>query len=83
MRRALLDRMATTGRYDPTPFLARIAAPTLVLGGKHDKSTPPEHGELIAKSIPGARYVELNAAHLSNWEVAQAFTQQVQSFLLS
>ena len=68
---------------DQRADLGRIAAPTLVIGGKHDKSTPPEHGELIAKSIPGARYVELNAAHLSNWEVAQAFTQQLQNFLLS
>ncbi len=68
---------------DQRADLARISAPSLVIGGKHDKSTPPEHGELIAKSIPRARYVELNAAHLSNWEVAQAFTQQVQSFLLS
>jgi 3-oxoadipate enol-lactonase len=68
---------------DQRADLNRISAPTLVIGGKHDKSTPPEHGELIAKSIPRARYAELNAAHLSNWEVAQAFTQQVQSFLLS
>lgn len=66
---------------DQRAELGRIAAPTLVIGGRHDKSTPPEHGELIAKSIPGARYVELNAAHLSNWEVAQAFTQQVVNFL--
>ena len=62
--------------------LGRIANPTLVIGGKYDKSTPPEHGELIAKSVPGARYVELNAAHLSNWEAAQAFTQRVVQFLL-
>lgn len=67
---------------DQRADLGRIATPTLVIGGKFDKSTPPEHGELIARSIPGARYVELNAAHLSNWEVAQAFTQQVMNFLL-
>ncbi len=67
---------------DQRADLGRIAVPALVIGGKYDKSTPPEHGELIARSIPGARYVELNAAHLSNWEVAQAFTQQVLNFLL-
>ncbi len=66
---------------DQRADLARITTPTLVIGGKHDKSTPPEHGELIARAIPGARYVELNAAHLSNWEVAQAFTQQLLGFL--
>ncbi len=66
---------------DQRADLARITAPTLVIGGKYDKSTPPEHGELIARAIPGASYVELNAAHLSNWEVAQAFTQQLLNFL--
>ena len=66
---------------DQRADLGRIATPTLVIGGKHDKATPPEHGELIARSIPGAKYVELNAAHLSNWEVAQAFTQQLLAFL--
>ena len=68
---------------DQRSELSRITAPTLVIGGKHDRATPPEHGELIARAIPGAKYVELNAAHLSNWEVAQAFTQLLLSFLLS
>jgi 3-oxoadipate enol-lactonase len=66
---------------DQRAQMTSITAPTLVIGGKHDKSTPPEHGELIAKSIVGARYVELNAAHLSNWEMAQSFTQHVLDFL--
>ena len=68
---------------DQRAELGRITSPTLVIGGKHDKATPPEHGELIARAIPGAKYVELNAAHLSNWEVAQAFTQHLLAFLLS
>lgn len=67
---------------DQRSGLSQIAAPTLVIGGKFDKATPPEHGELIARSIPGARYVELNAAHLSNWEKAQGFTQHLLDFLL-
>ncbi len=66
---------------DQRADLGRIATPTLVIGGKYDKSTPPEHGELIAKSVPGARYVELSAAHLSNWEAAQAFTRHAVNFL--
>jgi 3-oxoadipate enol-lactonase len=68
---------------DQRSELSRIVATTLVIGGKHDKATPPEHGELIARAIKGAKYVELNAAHLSNWEVAQAFTQQLLTFLLA
>lgn len=67
---------------DQRALLSAITAPTLVIGGKHDQATPPEHGELIARGIARARYAELNAAHLSNWETAQAFTQQVINFLL-
>ena len=66
---------------DQRAELPQIAATTLVIAGRHDKSTPPEHGELIARAIPGAQYVVLNAAHLSNWEAAQAFTQNVLDFL--
>ena len=61
--------------------VARISAPTLVIAGKHDLATPPVDGREIADQVPGARYVELNAAHLSNWEVAQSFTTQVIDFL--
>mgnify|MGYP006283535335 FL=1 len=67
---------------DQRAELSRVSAPTLVIAGRYDKSTPPEHGEFIAKAIHGARYVELNAAHLSNWEVAQSFTRQLVDFLL-
>lgn len=66
---------------DQRAELAQITRPTLVISGRHDTSTPPEHGEFIAKAIAGARYVELNAAHLSNWEVAQSFTQHLLDFL--
>lgn len=90
--KAMLRNTATEGYVancaavrdmDQRSELAKISAPTLVIGGKHDLATPPEHGELIARAIAGARYVELNAAHLSNWEVAQGFTQQVMDFLTS
>ena len=35
----------------------------------------------MAEAIPGARYVELDAAHLSNIEQDQAFTDTVLGFL--
>jgi 3-oxoadipate enol-lactonase/4-carboxymuconolactone decarboxylase len=67
---------------DQRGILARVGAPTLVIGGTHDGSTPPELGRAVAQAIEGARYVELDAAHLSNWEQAGAFTATVLSFLL-
>jgi 3-oxoadipate enol-lactonase len=66
---------------DLRPQIGRITAPTLVVAGKHDQATPPADGRAVADAVPGARYVELNAAHLSNWEVAQSFTTQVIDFL--
>jgi 3-oxoadipate enol-lactonase/4-carboxymuconolactone decarboxylase len=67
---------------DQRDSLARIAVPTLVITGSHDGSTPPELGAEVARAIDGARCVELDAAHLSNWEQAGAFTAVVLSFLL-
>lgn len=67
---------------DQRPLLAKIAVPTLVIAGTYDGSTPPELGRELAQAIDGARYVELDAAHLSNWEQAGAFTAALLSFLL-
>jgi 3-oxoadipate enol-lactonase len=66
---------------DETPLLGMIHAPTLVIAGTHDPATPPADGRLIAGGIPGARYVELNASHLSNVEAAEAFTSELGRFL--
>ncbi|HEY8231761.1 MAG: 3-oxoadipate enol-lactonase [Burkholderiales bacterium] len=66
---------------DLTADLAAIRAPTLVVAGAHDPATTPALGRLVADAIPGARYVELPAAHLSNLEAAEAFTAAVSSFL--
>ncbi len=67
---------------DQRASLSKIAAPTLVIAGTYDGSTPPELGRAVAEAIDGARCVELDAAHLSNWEQAGAFTATVLSFLL-
>jgi 3-oxoadipate enol-lactonase len=42
---------------DLTPELGKITAPTLVLGGEHDRIFPPEHSRAIAALIPNARLV--------------------------
>ncbi len=61
--------------------LGRITARTLVIAGKFDTSTPPGDGKFIADNIPGARFVELDTAHLSNWEAAEQFSGNVVNFL--
>ena len=61
--------------------IGNIKAPTLVIGGKQDPATPYEAAELIAKRIPGAKLVGLDAAHLSNIEQPEAFTKALDGFL--
>ncbi len=66
---------------DQRESIRSIRLPTLVISGTHDGSTPPEKGREIAAAIPDARYVALDAAHLSNIEQEQAFTDTVMGFL--
>lgn len=54
--------------------LAAEIPPTLVIAGAQDRATPPADGKQLAESLPGAKYVELDAAHLSNVEAHSQFT---------
>ena len=58
-----------------------IKAPTVFIVGAQEPATPPAAGETIAKAIPGARLVALDAAHISNVEQPQAFSKAVLDFL--
>jgi 3-oxoadipate enol-lactonase len=59
-----------------------ISAPTLVISGTHDLAATPAQGRELAESVAGARYVELDASHISNVELADHFTKTVVDFLL-
>jgi 3-oxoadipate enol-lactonase len=63
--------------------VSSIRAQTLVIAGTHDQSVPPSDAQKLARQIPGARYTELPAAHISNVEAAGRFTDEVSSFLRS
>ncbi|QGZ63133.1 3-oxoadipate enol-lactonase [Paraburkholderia acidisoli] len=58
-----------------------IQAPTLVISGTHDLAATPAQGRELAESVPGARYVELDAAHISNVELAKEWNKLVLEFL--
>ncbi|HEY2221573.1 3-oxoadipate enol-lactonase [Actinomycetospora sp.] len=61
--------------WDSRAELGRIAAPTLVISGAEDPATPPEHGELLAAGIPGARFeVVADAAHLASYQRPEIVT---------
>ena len=69
--------------FDCREKLSAIRTPTLVIAGAHDPATPPDGSRFLAQQIPGARYVELNAAHLSNIEARDQFNNELAAFLNS
>ena len=62
--------------------LCQIKAPTLIVCGDHDVSTPfNNHGEVLAQHIPHAQVVHLPTAHLSNLEQPRSFNAALLNFL--
>ena len=75
-----LEAMRTRG--DATPWLGRIAVPTLVVVGEDDNLTPVAAATTLAEGIPGAELVVIDGAgHLSNLESPHEFTTALERFL--
>jgi proline iminopeptidase len=67
---------------DLRPELARVAAPTLVLAGRHDFLCGPAFAEELAAGIAGARLVIFEkSGHLAHLEEPGAFERALASFL--
>jgi 3-oxoadipate enol-lactonase len=66
---------------DQSKQINSIAVPTLVIAGKQDIATPPAMAQNIHAGIVGSKYLELDAAHLSNVEAAMAFNAALRAHL--
>lgn len=69
---------------DVRELLPMVRVPTLIVHCDRDQAVPPEHGQLLAARIPGARYVSLPSAnHLLLPEEAawSLFLQELGVFL--
>lgn len=66
---------------DQRDEVSRIKVPTLVIYGANDSVIPLADAQFLTQRIKGAEEVELAAAHLSNVEQAEAFTQAVGNFI--
>jgi pimeloyl-ACP methyl ester carboxylesterase len=76
------QQMAAITRADCRDLLPAIAVPTLVIGGREDRVTPPALQEEIASGIPGARLMLLdNCGHLAPLEQAETVTQAMRHWL--
>lgn len=68
---------------DQRQTLGNIRVPCLALTGTYDPVTPPTDAQFLKESIPGAKYAEVAAAHLSNIEARNDFNRHVSQFLLA
>ena len=66
---------------DQRQVLGNIRVPCLALTGTYDPVTPPADAQFLRESIPGAKYAEVAAAHLSNIEARDDFNRHVLQFL--
>lgn len=61
-------------------LLARIIAPTLVIGGAHDLIAPPEIQRNLTEQVKGARLTMSEAGHNTHLESPDWFAEQVLAF---
>jgi pimeloyl-ACP methyl ester carboxylesterase len=76
--------LAAVGRYDATPLLARVKAPTRVLAGADDLLTPPSLARDLARGIHGATVeIVAEAAHMLPQEQPDRFLAELETFLIT
>jgi len=78
---AAMLRMSTSPSFDLSADLARIGAPTLVIGCTHDGIRTPAMMTKVAAQIPGAKYVEASSGHFMAVETPDLFVEHTLRFL--
>jgi 3-oxoadipate enol-lactonase len=61
--------------------LSKLRCPVLVIGGSLDRVRPPPLAEAVAKTIPGARYVELRTGHYMAVQTPELISDCIDEFL--
>jgi pimeloyl-ACP methyl ester carboxylesterase len=75
-------QLAAALSQDVAAQVGNIIAPTLVIHGDADPLIPPQNGEHLARSIPGARHIVYHGiGHVPIFECAEAFDRDVLAFL--
>ncbi|MFI2283952.1 alpha/beta fold hydrolase [Nocardia beijingensis] len=75
-------RSVVVDRPDQRDLFASIACPTLIVGGREDRTFPVPELEAMAGAIPGAELVMIDgAAHLAAAEIPDEVNRLVENFL--
>lgn len=68
--------------YAPSMDAIRaMTVPTLVVGGSRDQMTPMKAGQALAKEIPGAKFVALDAGHAMMSEAPGVLLKALSTFV--
>lgn len=67
--------------FDASARVSGIKAPALVMTNKEDTLVPPRNGEALAKAIPGAKLVSLDAGHAGVIEFPHEHNAAILEFL--
>jgi pimeloyl-ACP methyl ester carboxylesterase len=63
---------------------ARVKAPTLIIHGTEDPILPPDHGEALAKAIPGSKYIlQYGMGHVPNRVFYDLYIQEMKKLIFS
>ena len=86
MNRAIFERGEGEGeerKLDPPALerLGEIRVPVLAIAGRLDQPDMVEGPKRVADGVPGARYAELEAAHMMSMERPDEFQRLVFDFL--
>ncbi len=71
----------TNHTMDLVGRLGAVSAPTLVLWGVHDPWQPLSDGHRLARDVPGARMVEVDASHWVPHDAPEQFAAELLDFL--
>ena len=61
--------------------LGRLRCPVLVIGGSLDRVRPPPFAQAVAKTIPGARYIEVRTGHYMAVQTPDLISDRIDEFL--
>jgi 3-oxoadipate enol-lactonase len=61
--------------------LSRLRCPVLVIGGSLDRVRPPALAQAVAKTIPGARFVEIRTGHYMSVQTPDLIADCIDEYL--
>ena len=78
----VLDQLRAVSKHNTIDRLDQIKAPTLVMAGMDDKIVPIEFSRIVAKFIPGAKFLAFEGgSHSFFMERSKHFNREVIEFL--